>query len=97
MPFAVILGDDEQARGEVRVKELGLEAGHAEKDGVLVPLIDLVSEVQSRIAQRLEGKNEAGDGKRRGEEGDGVEAVRIGLDGLGKAEEEDPKTEKHPL
>ncbi|MCJ1465902.1 Cytoplasmic and mitochondrial histidine tRNA synthetase [Pseudocyphellaria aurata] len=93
VPFAVILGDDEQARGEVRVKELGLEAGHAEKDGVLVPLTDLVPEVRRRIARRLDGKGEeVGDGKERREEGDSVEAVRIGVDGLGKAEEEPTKT-----
>lgn len=28
-PFAVILGEDEQAKGEVRVKEMGLPDGHA--------------------------------------------------------------------
>lgn len=54
VPFAVILGEDEQAKGQVRIKELGLEAGHAEKDGVLVCLTDLVDEVK----QRLRGKEE---------------------------------------
>lgn len=90
MPFAVILGDDEQAQGQVRIKELGLEAGHAEKAGVLVPLSDLVHEVRTRLARRLGGeKQQAGGG---GE--DGVEAVRIGLDGLGREEEEGTKMEK---
>lgn len=54
VPFAVILGEDEQAKGQVRIKELGLEAGHADKDGVLVSLTDLVEEVK----QRLRGKEE---------------------------------------
>lgn len=54
VPFAVILGEDEQAKGQVRIKELGLEAGHAEKDGVLVCLTDLVDEVK----ERLRGKEE---------------------------------------
>lgn len=47
--YAVILGEDEQARGEVRVKELGLPDGHPEKEGVLVKMEDLVSEVTTRI------------------------------------------------
>lgn len=54
VPFAVILGEEEQAKGQVRIKELGLEAGHAEKDGVLVYLTDLVEEVK----QRLRGKEQ---------------------------------------
>ena len=76
------MGDDEQARGEVRIKELGLEAGHAEKDGVLVPLTDLVPEVRRRLARRLERKDD--DSGRR----EGVDAVNTGLDGLGLAEED---------
>lgn len=49
VPFSVILGEDEQAKGQVRIKELGLEAGHAEKDGVLVCLTDLVEELKQRL------------------------------------------------
>lgn len=54
VPFAVILGEDEQAKGQVRIKELGLEAGHAEKDGVLVGLTDLVDEVKQRLRRKEE-------------------------------------------
>lgn len=54
VPFAVILGEDEQAKGQVRIKELGLEAGHAEKDGVLVDLTNLVEEVKQRLIRKEE-------------------------------------------
>ena len=45
----MILGDDEQAAGKVKVKEMGLKDGHPEKEGVLVDLADLVSEVKRRL------------------------------------------------
>ncbi|KAK7900904.1 Cytoplasmic and mitochondrial histidine tRNA synthetase [Exophiala xenobiotica] len=48
-PFAVILGEDEQAKGEVRVKEMGLPDGHPEKEGVLVKISDLGAEVSRRV------------------------------------------------
>ncbi|RMZ79475.1 hypothetical protein DV738_g3339, partial [Chaetothyriales sp. CBS 135597] len=48
-PWAVILGEDEQARGEVRVKEMGLPDGHPEKDGVIVKIEDVGQEVRRRI------------------------------------------------
>ncbi|RVX74656.1 hypothetical protein B0A52_01783 [Exophiala mesophila] len=51
-PFAVILGEEEQARGEVRLKQMGLPEGHPEKDGVLVKVENLVGEVKTRIDQR---------------------------------------------
>lgn len=63
MPFAVILGEDEQAQGKVRIKELGLREGHPEKDGVLVQMSDLVEEVRGRLRRREEGMQaEAVDG-----------------------------------
>lgn len=52
MPFAVILGEDELAQGKVRVKEMGLEEGHPEKEGVLVDLKDLTKEVKARLAKK---------------------------------------------
>ena len=62
VPFAVILGEDEQAQGKVRIKEMGLPEGHPEKEGVLVDLADLVSEVRKRLAARTgEGKNVDGE------------------------------------
>jgi histidyl-tRNA synthetase len=50
-PVAVILGEDEQARGEVKVKQMGLPDGHPEKDGVLVKVEDLVAKVQAVLEQ----------------------------------------------
>ena len=49
IPFAVILGEDEQKQGKVKVKEMGLPEGHPEKDGVLVDLDRLVEEVRERL------------------------------------------------
>lgn len=83
VPFAVILGEDEQVKGQVRIKELGLEAGHAEKDGVLVDLTNLVEEVKQRLRrkdEKLAGGNveeeqkTADDGVVKGKN-DAVEAV----------------------
>ena len=50
MPLAVILGEDEQAQGQVKIKEMGLPEGHPEKDGVLVPLAELVPRVRAKLA-----------------------------------------------
>ena len=49
VPFAVILGEDELARGEVKLKELGLPEGHPEKEGVTVSLANLTEEVKKRV------------------------------------------------
>ncbi|KAL8752910.1 MAG: hypothetical protein Q9199_005413 [Rusavskia elegans] len=49
VPFAVILGEDEEKAGKVKIKELGLPEGHPEKDGVMVNKADLVREVRSRL------------------------------------------------
>ena len=51
-PLAVILGEDEQMKGEVRVKEMGLPDGHPEKDGVLVKIADLGTEVTRRVEMK---------------------------------------------
>ena len=50
VPLAVILGQDELAVGQVRVKALGLADNHPEKEGVLVSKEDLVDEVRKRLA-----------------------------------------------
>jgi histidyl-tRNA synthetase len=50
-PVAVILGEDEQARGELKVKQMGLPDGHPEKDGVLVKTEDLVAKVRGLLDQ----------------------------------------------
>jgi len=49
VPFAVILGEDELREGKVKIKEMGLPEGHAEKDGVLVEKGRLVEEVRERL------------------------------------------------
>ena len=49
VPWSILLGDEELKNGEVKIKELGLAAGHPEKDGVLVQLKNLESEVQRRV------------------------------------------------
>ena len=57
IPFAVILGEEEQAQGKVKIKEMGLEEGHPEKAGVVVELKDLVEEVRERLGRTAkEGK-----------------------------------------
>ena len=52
VPFSVILGEEEQAMGKVKIKELGLKEGHPEKDGVLIELQNLVEEVKARLAAK---------------------------------------------
>jgi len=49
VPFAVILGEDELREGKVKIKEMGLPEGHAEKDGVLVEKGRVVEEVRERL------------------------------------------------
>ncbi|KAI9668747.1 MAG: Cytoplasmic and mitochondrial histidine tRNA synthetase [Alyxoria varia] len=51
-PFAVIMGEDELKEGKVKIKELGLEEGHPEKDGVLVEKAELVAEVKKRLEKK---------------------------------------------
>ena len=52
----MILGDEEQKQGRVKIKELGLKLpeGDPERDGVVVELKDLVSEVRARLDKRKE-------------------------------------------
>ncbi|KAI4241062.1 MAG: hypothetical protein L6R40_004810 [Gallowayella cf. fulva] len=52
VPFAVILGEDEEKEGKVKIKELGLPEGHPEKDGILVNKTNLVQEVRSRLEKQ---------------------------------------------
>ena len=54
VPLAVILGEEEQAAGKVKVKEMGLPEGHPEKDGILVDMEDLTMEIRKRLAIRAE-------------------------------------------
>ncbi|KAL8719174.1 MAG: hypothetical protein Q9225_003795 [Loekoesia sp. 1 TL-2023] len=54
VPFAVILGEDEEKAGKVKIKELGLPKDHSEKDGVMVNKTDLVQEVRSRLEKQAQ-------------------------------------------
>lgn len=64
IPLAVILGEDEQAQGKVKIKEMGLPEGHPEKDGVMVDTKDLVQEIREKLRKKagsdalVEGMNE---------------------------------------
>lgn len=51
-PVAVILGEDEAARGEVKVKQMGLPDGDPEKEGVVVKVEDAVAQVQ-QVLKRI--------------------------------------------
>ena len=62
IPFAVILGEEEQAMGKVKIKEMGLPEGHPEKDGVMVGIGELVGEVRERLRRKGEGVGEVVDG-----------------------------------
>ncbi|KAI9851749.1 MAG: Cytoplasmic and mitochondrial histidine tRNA synthetase [Thelocarpon superellum] len=63
VPFAVILGEDEQKAGQVRIKQLGLREGHPEKDGVLIDVKDLVQQVRSRLGRLSAGEEEQIEGE----------------------------------
>lgn len=56
IPFAVILGEDEQAQGKVKIKEMGLPEGHPEKDGIMVDSKGLVAEVRQRLRKKIESE-----------------------------------------
>jgi histidyl-tRNA synthetase len=50
----VIIGEDEIAQGKVKIKENGLREGHPEKEGVLVNISDLVSEIKQRLKRKAD-------------------------------------------
>ena len=50
IPYAVIIGSDEVARGEVRIKDMRLTTDDKElKMGVIVKRSDLVAELKKRL------------------------------------------------
>lgn len=79
VPFAVVLGDEELAQGKVRIKEMGLREGHPEKDGVLVDMSALVSEVRERLRRKEEEKVRGGGG---GADGPGGTDANTDVDGV---------------
>jgi len=52
VPFSVVIGEDEIKAGKVKIKENGLREGHPEKEGVLVNLVDIVSEIRKRLERK---------------------------------------------
>lgn len=66
VPFAIVLGEEEVAKGQVKIKEMGLPESNPEKEGVLVSVDNLVNEVRSRLARkaRVEGIFTGGAGLR---------------------------------
>jgi histidyl-tRNA synthetase len=54
VPFGVIFGEDEFAKNQVKIKELGLHLpqDHPDKDGVVVEISNLVDEIKRRIANQ---------------------------------------------
>ncbi|KAF4977253.1 hypothetical protein FZEAL_6193 [Fusarium zealandicum] len=54
VPFAIFLGDDEVASGKVKIKEMGLQDGHPEKEGILVSLSEMAKEVKIRLQRKRE-------------------------------------------
>lgn len=53
VPWCVILGEDELKAGKVKIKEMGLPEGHAEKDGIIVEKANLIAELQGRFSQKV--------------------------------------------
>ncbi|KAM0252062.1 hypothetical protein ACHAP5_001387 [Fusarium lateritium] len=54
VPFAIFLGDDEVASGKVKIKEMGLQDGHPEKEGILVAQSDMAKEIKIRLQRKRE-------------------------------------------
>lgn len=48
-PIAVIFGEDEIQKGEVKVKEMGLPDGHPEKDGVPVKIEGMAKHIKEKL------------------------------------------------
>lgn len=56
VPLGVIFGEDEFAKNQVKIKELGLHLpqDHPDKDGVVVEISNLVDEVRRRLANQTD-------------------------------------------
>jgi histidyl-tRNA synthetase len=87
VPFSIILGEDEVAQGKVKIKENGLREGHPEKGGVMVNLLDLVSEVKARIKRKEELDSLAIDAE-------GLKVVRGSKEEESRKQDDVPETEK---
>ncbi|KAF4967769.1 hypothetical protein FSARC_4743 [Fusarium sarcochroum] len=54
VPFAIFLGEDEVASGKVKIKEMGLQEGHPEKEGILVSQSEMAKEIKTRLQRKRE-------------------------------------------
>ncbi|KAF9769670.1 Cytoplasmic and mitochondrial histidine tRNA synthetase [Fusarium sp. DS 682] len=54
VPFAIFLGEDEVKSGKVKIKEMGLQEGHPEKEGILVSMSDMAKEIKVRLQRKRE-------------------------------------------
>lgn len=54
VPFAIFLGEDEVKAGNVKIKEMGLQEGHPEKEGILVSMSDMAKEIKVRLQRKRE-------------------------------------------
>ncbi|KAH6998432.1 hypothetical protein BKA56DRAFT_470489 [Ilyonectria sp. MPI-CAGE-AT-0026] len=95
VPFAIFLGEDEVAGGKVKIKEMGLQDGHPEKEGVLVDLKDMTREVKVRLQRKreLDEMTRQAEGLRvvHGIKGDEVKASELKVE---DAKVEEVKTEE---
>ncbi|KAH8737643.1 hypothetical protein BGZ61DRAFT_488883 [Ilyonectria robusta] len=102
VPFAIFLGEDEVAGGKVKIKEMGLQDGHPEKEGVLVDLKDMTREVKVRLQRKreLDEMTRQAEGLRvvHGIKGDEVKVDEVKVDEV-KAEEvkTEEKAEEAPV
>jgi histidyl-tRNA synthetase len=66
VPVAVMIGEDEVARGKFKIEEMGLRKGHPKKHGVLVKLADIVTEIRRRLRRKanLDGLVQGAEGSR---------------------------------
>ena len=51
VPLAIILGEDELKAGKAKLKQMGLPDGHPEKEGVMIDMADIVTEVKKAITR----------------------------------------------
>ncbi|CAD6504175.1 BgTH12-05909 [Blumeria graminis f. sp. triticale] len=52
VPFCIVIGEEELSNGQVKIKEMGLQDGHPEKEGILINLEDIVPELSQRLKQK---------------------------------------------
>lgn len=86
MPFTVVIGEEEVAQGKVKIKEMGLREGHPEKEGILINLVDVATEVKQRLRRKADLENLFTE----------AEGLRV-VDGIKGEAEKLPTTESAPV